>query len=99
MGCTRNDPNRTSLFILGEVVEDGNSLINLVLHRVAVLEQMQEFRVVHLEQHSGDLSSEVGLETNGSGIGQQSKLKEDDLHSLEDLHIDDFAKHLLLLHG
>ena len=45
----------------GELLENGERLIDFGVHGVGRVHQMKKLDVVHLKQHTGDLSSELGL--------------------------------------
>lgn len=46
-----------------ELVEDGERLVDLAIEGLLGADERQEFDVVHLEQHTGDLASEIGVLT------------------------------------
>lgn len=47
----------------GEVVENVDGLADLCIESLLVAEKVDKFRVIHLEQHAGDLAREVRLRT------------------------------------
>lgn len=49
------------LRIGSELLENGERLIDFGVHGLGRIHQMEKLDVVHLEQHTGDLSSELGL--------------------------------------
>jgi hypothetical protein len=51
-------------FILGELMKDSESLVNLSGQSIGGLEEVKKLRIVHLEQHSGDLAGQFGLGPN-----------------------------------
>lgn len=61
------------------------------------VDKLEELSVVHLEEHASDLASQFGLRTANtvSAPFNLHAVK----HSLHNSHVDDFAHHLLLLHG
>ena len=69
-GCYNTYQNNTATTIsllvlrgllLRELVQDGESLVDLGVHRIRRLQEVQKLRVVHLEQHAGDLARELRL--------------------------------------
>ena len=47
--------------LLGKFVKDSEGLVDLRVHRVGRLQEVEELRVVHLQEHAGDLTSKFGL--------------------------------------
>lgn len=52
----------SSGLVLGrELVQDGERLVDLRVHRLRSLQQVDKLGVLHLEQHTRDLPSQLGL--------------------------------------
>lgn len=85
------------LLILGELVENRESLVDLPVHRIGRLQQVKKLVVVHLEQHSGDFTSQLGLSAKRKERSDEFR-KEQMVSLPSDLHVNDFTEHLLLLH-
>lgn len=49
--------------LLLELVQDGERLVDLAVQGLLVLEEMEKLSVVHLEQHTSDLASELRFST------------------------------------
>lgn len=47
--------------VLLELVQDIQSLLDLVIESLWGIEKVEQFGIVHLEQHAGDLASKLGL--------------------------------------
>ena len=44
-----------------ELLEDSERFVDLGVHGIGGLEEVEELRVVHFQQHAGDLASELRL--------------------------------------
>ena len=53
---------------LGELVEYVKGLLDLGLEGVVVLEEVEEFGRIHLEEHTGDLTGEIRLSRVDLGV-------------------------------
>ena len=51
--------------LLRELVQNGERLVHLRVHRVGRLKKVEQLRVVHLEQHARDLARELRLRPEG----------------------------------
>jgi hypothetical protein len=83
--------------LLGKLVQDGESFLNLCSQTLGRIEQAQELGIIHLQQHTSDLSSEVGLGTERRCkelIGWMSTSR----HLRGNAHVENFTKHLFLFH-
>lgn len=49
------------LILLGELSQDGDGLSDLEVQGIRSLKEVEQLGVVHLEKHTGDLASELGL--------------------------------------
>lgn len=47
--------------LLLEVLQDSESLVDFAIQSFGGVEELEELGVVHLEQHTSDLASEVGM--------------------------------------
>lgn len=54
--------------VLLELVENVESLLDLVVESLGSVEKLQQLGVVHLEQHTSDLTSELGLRSAATFI-------------------------------
>lgn len=52
---------RLSLFLARKFIEHRDGLVDLSVERSRRLQELDELRVVHLEQHTGDLARKLGL--------------------------------------
>ena len=53
------------LLLLGVLLQDHESFIDLGVQGVRVVEEMQELAVVHLQQHASDFARKLRLSTVG----------------------------------
>lgn len=51
--------------VLGELLQDDHRLANLGVQRVGVVQQVEEFAVIHLQEHTSDFTRKLGLGTGG----------------------------------
>jgi len=56
-------------------MQNNKSLVNLGVQSVDVIKQMQKFVVVHLQQHTSNLASQISMRTIRQDISY-SKMKE-----------------------
>lgn len=67
---------RCSSFFLREIVEYSESLVDLGSHSISGLKEVEEFCVVHLEQHASNLASQLRLRTTISDINNNAQLNQ-----------------------
>lgn len=61
---------RLSLFLARKLIEHRDSLVDLSVERSRRFQELDELRVVHLEQHTGDLACEFGLVPAETYVGK-----------------------------
>lgn len=55
-------------------MEHSEGLIDLGSHSIGGVKEVNELRVVHLEQHASDLASKLGLGSMESGISISARM-------------------------
>lgn len=52
-------------------MQNDEGLIHLGVHRIRCVEKVEQLVVIHLQQHAGNLASEVGVVTSEMKSGHQ----------------------------
>lgn len=62
-GCIRQPTLQQTGHLLLEFIQHSKGLIDFAVHGLGVIQEVKELGVVHLQEHTGDLASQIGLVT------------------------------------
>jgi hypothetical protein len=65
--------------VLSEILEDSESLAHFGVHGIGCLQEVEQLRVIHLEKHSSDFTSQIRLSTGRKELLAAVDIKETSL--------------------